>query len=106
MVSESMFFSHVTELKLQSDKRINYRLGTSRLTLYLLYVIRLTPHRHRGFSVTDYIKYHVYLYYLFGYLAWTIYLYNNCDVTFLILFILTRPVNFLCGRKPEHPEKK
>jgi hypothetical protein len=24
---------------------------------------------------------------------------------FLTVFILTHPVNFLCGRKPEHPEK-
>jgi hypothetical protein len=28
-----------------------------------------------------------------------------CDITFLTEFILTHPVNFLCGRKPEHPEK-
>jgi hypothetical protein len=28
-----------------------------------------------------------------------------CDVTFLTVFILTHPVNFPCGRKPEHPEK-
>jgi hypothetical protein len=34
------------------------------------------------------------------YLAWSIYLYNNCD-TFLTVFILTHPVNFSCGRKPE-----
>jgi hypothetical protein len=31
--------------------------------------------------------------------------YNNCDITFLTIFILTHPVNFPCGRKPEHPEK-
>jgi hypothetical protein len=31
--------------------------------------------------------------------------YNNCDITFLTMFILTHPVNFSCGRKPEHPEK-
>ena len=30
---------------------------------------------------------------------------NNCDITFLTVFILTHPVNFPCGRKPEHPEK-
>jgi hypothetical protein len=29
----------------------------------------------------------------------------NCDITFLTVFILTHPVNFPCGRKPEHPEK-
>jgi hypothetical protein len=32
-------------------------------------------------------------------------IYNNCDNTFLTMLILTNPVNFLCGRKPEHPEK-
>jgi hypothetical protein len=31
--------------------------------------------------------------------------YNNCDITFLTMFIPTHPVNFPCGRKPEHPEK-
>ena len=31
--------------------------------------------------------------------------YNNCDITFLTVFILTHPVNFPCGRKPEYPEK-
>ena len=30
---------------------------------------------------------------------------NNCDITFLTVFILPHPVNFSCGRKPEHPEK-
>jgi hypothetical protein len=30
---------------------------------------------------------------------------NDCDITFLTVFILTHPVNFPCGRKPEHPEK-
>jgi hypothetical protein len=35
------------------------------------------------------------------YLAQTMYLYNNCDITFLTVFILTHPVNFPCGRKPE-----
>jgi hypothetical protein len=34
-----------------------------------------------------------------------LYLYNNCDITFLTVFILTHPVNFPCGRKPEYPEK-
>ena len=41
---------------------------------------------------------------------WSIYtwprpfcLYNNCNITFLTVFILTHPVNFPCGRKPEHP---
>ena len=29
----------------------------------------------------------------------------HCDITFLIVFILTHPVNFPCGRKPGHPEK-
>jgi hypothetical protein len=33
------------------------------------------------------------------------YIYNNCDITFLTVFVLTHPVNFPCGRKPEHPEK-
>ena len=33
------------------------------------------------------------------------YLYNNCDVTFLTIFILTHPVNFPCGRKSERQEK-
>ena len=36
------------------------------------------------------------------------YFYNNCDITFLTVFILTDltdPVNFPCGRKPERPEK-
>jgi hypothetical protein len=32
-------------------------------------------------------------------------LYNNCDVTFLTVFILTHPVNFPCGRKPVHSDK-
>jgi hypothetical protein len=44
--------------------------------------------------------------YLITYLAYRLfYLYNNCDITFLTVFILTHPVNFTCGRKPEHPEK-
>jgi hypothetical protein len=44
--------------------------------------------------------------YLITYLAYRLfYLYNNCDITFLTVFILTHPVNFPCGRKPEHPEK-
>ena len=30
---------------------------------------------------------------------------KNCDITFLTMFILTHPVNFPCGRKPERPEK-
>ena len=30
---------------------------------------------------------------------------KNCDITFLTVFILTHPVNFPRGRKPEHPEK-
>ena len=29
----------------------------------------------------------------------------HCDITFLTVFILTHPVNFPCGRKPERPEK-
>jgi hypothetical protein len=34
------------------------------------------------------------------------YLYNNWDITFLTVFILTHhPANLHCGRKPEHPEK-
>jgi hypothetical protein len=33
-------------------------------------------------------------------------IYNNCDYfVYLTVFILTHPVNFPCGRKPEHPEK-
>jgi hypothetical protein len=28
-----------------------------------------------------------------------------CDTTFFTVLILTHPVNVLCGRKPEHPEK-
>jgi hypothetical protein len=44
--------------------------------------------------------------YLITYLACRLfYLYNNCDITFLTVFILTHPVNFTCGRKPEHPGK-
>jgi hypothetical protein len=34
-----------------------------------------------------------------------VYLYNNCDITFLTVFILTHPVNFSCERKPEHTDK-
>jgi hypothetical protein len=49
-----------------------------------------------------YIKYYAYL---TTYLARQYYLYDNCDITFLTVFILTHPVNFPCGRKPEHPEK-
>jgi hypothetical protein len=63
-------------------------------------IIQLTP--HWGFSVTDYIKYYAYLCYL---LSLDHYLYNNCDVTFLTVFILTLPVDFPCVRKLEHPEK-
>jgi hypothetical protein len=37
--------------------------------------------------------------------TYAIYLYNNWDLTLLTVFILTHPVNFPCGRKPEHPEK-
>jgi hypothetical protein len=33
------------------------------------------------------------------------YLYNNYDINFLTVFILTHLVNFPCARKPEHPEK-
>jgi hypothetical protein len=33
------------------------------------------------------------------------YLYHNCDITSVTVFILSHPVNFFCGRKPEHPEK-
>jgi hypothetical protein len=44
---------------------------------------------HRGFSVTDYIKYYAYLYYLLS--LEYLYLYNNCDITFLTMFILTHP---------------
>jgi hypothetical protein len=29
----------------------------------------------------------------------------HCDPSFLTVFILTHPVNFPCGWKPEHPEK-
>jgi hypothetical protein len=44
--------------------------------------------------------------YLIIYLAYRLfYLYNNCGITFSTVFILTHPVNFPCGRKPEHPEK-
>jgi hypothetical protein len=44
--------------------------------------------------------------YLITYLAYRLfYLNNNCDITFLTVFILTYPVNFLCGRKLERPEK-
>jgi hypothetical protein len=44
-----------------------------------------------------YIKYYAYL---ITHWAQTI-LYNNCDITFLTVFILTHPVNFPCGRKPD-----
>ena len=32
--------------------------------------------------------------------------YDICDVTFLTMFILTHPVNFACGRKPERTHKR
>jgi hypothetical protein len=35
----------------------------------------------------------------------SLYFYNNCDITFSTVFILTHPLNFPCGRKPEHSEK-
>jgi hypothetical protein len=38
------------------------------------------------------------------YLAKTNYLYNNCDITFLTMFILNHPDSFPCGRKSERPE--
>jgi hypothetical protein len=77
--------------------------GKPLLYIYYIhtYIIQLTP--QRGFSVTDYIKYYAYVYYLLS--LKTNYLYNNCDITFLTMFIFTHPVNFPCGRKPERPEK-
>jgi hypothetical protein len=77
--------------------------STIRVIVTLRYVIiRLTP--HWDFSVTDYVVgYHAYAH--VPYLALTIYLYNNCDITFLTVFILTHPVNSPCGRKPERPDK-
>jgi hypothetical protein len=38
-------------------------------------------------------------------ITWTIYLYNNCDIPFLTVFILTHPANLPSGRKSEHSEK-
>jgi Na+/H+ antiporter NhaC len=54
-----------------------------------IHIIQSTP--HQGFSVTDYIKYHAYLYYLL--ILDYLYLYNHYDITFL--FILTHPVNLM-----------
>jgi hypothetical protein len=31
--------------------------------------------------------------------------YIHCDIAFLTVIILTHPVSFPCGRKPEHLEK-
>jgi hypothetical protein len=43
---------------------------------------------------------------IYIYLAYRLfYLYNNCDITFLTVAILTHAVNFPCGRKPEHTAK-
>jgi hypothetical protein len=59
---------------------------------------------HRGFSVTDYIKYYAYLYYLLSldylFLQQLWYYFPNYS-----MFILTHHDNFPCGRKPERPEK-
>jgi hypothetical protein len=41
------------------------------------YIIQHVP--HQGFSVTDYIKYYIYLYYV---LSRTIYLCKKCDISF------------------------
>jgi hypothetical protein len=41
----------------------------------------------------------------YAYLITYLDLYNNCDITFLSVFILTHPVNFPYGRKLEHPAK-
>jgi hypothetical protein len=51
--------------------------------------------------MTDYIEYYAYL----GHLRSLDYLYNNCVITFLTVFILTHPANLPCGKKPERPEK-
>jgi hypothetical protein len=34
-----------------------------------------------------------------------LFIFTTIVITFLTVFILTHPVNFPCGRKPEHPEK-
>ena len=53
--------------------------------------------------MTDYIKYYAYLCYLF---SLDHYLYNNCDITFLAMFILlTHSDNLSYKRKSERPEK-
>ena len=54
-----------------------------------------------------YIKYYACLFnniYL-AYIDHFIFTTHDCDITFFTVFILTRPVNFPCGRELEHPEK-
>ena len=63
---------------------INLRQCHDSLHYYI--IIQLTP--HWGFSVTDYIEYYAHLCYLLS--LDYLYLYNNCDITFLTVFI---PVN-------------
>jgi hypothetical protein len=43
------------------------------------------------------------IYTYWAYIDYFIFTINNCDITFLTVF--THPVNFPCGRKPEHQEK-
>jgi hypothetical protein len=69
--------------------------------LIVLYASIRSPRILRSNSL--YIKYYAYLI-----TYWTCHLlnlYNNCDITFLTMFIPTHPANFPCGRKPEYPEK-
>jgi hypothetical protein len=47
--------------------------------------------RYKGFSVTDYIKYYLYM-------LLTIYLYNNCDINFLTI-CLSYKGRFPCTRR-------
>jgi hypothetical protein len=64
-------------------------------------IIQLTPH----WVFSDWLYQVLRLLTYLTYLAQTIYLYNNHDITFWTTFILTHPANLPRGRKPERPEK-
>jgi hypothetical protein len=59
-------------------------------------IIHLTP--HRGFSVTAITS--ILRLLILPTKPRLFYLYNNCDITFLTMFILTHPVNRSAQRKP------
>jgi hypothetical protein len=90
-------------------------LGSAKYVRSFVCILKAHSHSKSGDSIWAslechccfWIAWHQVLYaYLNTYLAWIIfYIYNNCDITFFTVFILTHPVNFPWRRKPELPEK-